>query len=76
MGLDVVVRDSNGKTLMVLENTKPFIGSVEIIEAITIYKAIFKAIEIGISRLWVETDSHILWKLLNSYHLMKIRFSI
>lgn len=76
MGLDVVVRDSNGKTLMVLENTKPFIGSVEIIEAITIYKAIFKAIEIGISHLWVETDSHILWKLLNSYHLMKIRFSI
>lgn len=52
MGLGVVSHISDGEDLMILEKIRSFIGYVEIVEVMTLYKAIFKVLEVGIHPLW------------------------
>lgn len=49
-----------GLELLVMENIQPFIGSVELVEAIILNEGVFKALEAGIYPLRPKTDSLIL----------------
>lgn len=55
-----MIRDLDDKTLLVLEKIQPFISYVEVVEGMTLFEAIYMAIEVDIHSLWGEIDSLIL----------------
>lgn len=73
-----MIRDLDDKTLLVLEKIQPFISYVEVVEGMTLFEAIYMAIEVDIHSLWGEIDSLILWKFLNgfSYYGNEIQYLV
>lgn len=66
VGLGAIVHDSISETLMIMEKFQPFISNVELVEAITLYVGVSKALEASIYPLRIETNSLIMWGLLTN----------
>lgn len=48
VGIETVVRDSNGDTLMVMEKFQSFIGYVELTKTLTLHEGITNILEVDI----------------------------
>lgn len=65
LGVGAIVRNPLGEILIWRQRISSFVSSiVELAKVIALYDGISTALDAGISPLWAETDSLILWRLL------------
>lgn len=64
VGIGAIVCDANGDILLTMNSYFALTGSVELAKVIAMLNGISKSLEVGVSPLWVESDSRILSNLL------------
>ena len=65
-GIGVIVRDGKGDVIAALAEKLPFLGSVEVLEALAARRAAKFVVELGLSVAEFEGDSEIVWKALKA----------
>lgn len=57
VGIGAIVCNNNGEVMLAMENHFSSTNFVELVEVIVMFNGISRAVETGISFLWIQTDS-------------------